>query len=129
MKVKVLLCFDYFTTCMHHQQFRNEVIKRYYLTMLCQLILNRCTSQRSYYLALRYYMSLCCSFQRENDELKHQVHTLEQERQVLKQTITGLQSDILQLKKEMSETESERARERDSIVQNKVQNYDGVQQI
>jgi hypothetical protein len=36
----------------------------------------------------------------------------------------GLQEDILQLKKEMSETESERARERDSIIQNKVQNYD-----
>jgi len=74
-------------------------------------------------------MSLCCSFQRENDELKYQVHTLEQERQVLKQTIAGLQGDILQLKKEMSDTESERARERHSIVQNKVQNYDGMQQI
>jgi len=129
MKVKVLLYFDYFVTCMHHQQFRNEVIEHYYLTELCQLILNRCTSQRSYYLALRYYMNLCCSFQRENDELKYQVHTLEQEQQVLKQTINGLQQDILQLKKEMSETESERAHERDSIVQNKVQNYDGIQQI
>jgi peptidoglycan hydrolase CwlO-like protein len=87
-----------------------------------QNILNRCTSQRSYYLALRYYTNLCCSFQRENDELKYQIHTLEQEQQVLKQTITGLQWDILQLKKEMSETESERVRERDSIVQNKVKN-------
>jgi predicted nucleic acid-binding Zn-ribbon protein len=74
-------------------------------------------------------LKLCCSFQKENDELKYQVHTLEQERQVLKQTIIGLQEDILQLKKEMSETESERARERDSIIQNKVQNYDGLQQI
>jgi len=74
-------------------------------------------------------MNLCCSFQRENDELKYQIHTLEQEQQVLKQTITGLQWDVLQLKKEMSETESERARERDSIVQNKVKNYDGMQQI
>jgi len=80
-------------------------------------------------LELTYYKNLCCSFQRENDELKYQVHTLEQERQVLKQTINGLQWDILQLKKEMSETESERARERDSIVQNKVQNYGGMQQI
>jgi predicted nucleic acid-binding Zn-ribbon protein len=74
-------------------------------------------------------MNLCCSFQRENNELKYQIHTLEHEQQVLKQTITGLQWDILQLKKEMSETESERTHERDSIVQNKVKNYDGMQQI
>jgi hypothetical protein len=108
---------------MHHQQFRNEVIEHYYFILLCQLNLNRCPlKKKSYYLALRYYLKLCCSFQKENDELKYQVHTLEEERQVLKQTIIGLQWDILQLKKEMSETESERARERDSIVQNKVQN-------
>ena len=80
-------------------------------------------------LGIKVLYELCCSFQRENDELKYQVHTLEQERQALKQTIIGLQWDILQLKKEMSETESDRARERDSIIQNKVQNYDGVQQI
>jgi hypothetical protein len=74
-------------------------------------------------------MGLCCSFQRDNDELKYQVHTLEQERKVLKQIITGLQWDILQLKKEMSERDSERASERDSLIQNKVQNCDDMQLI
>jgi predicted nucleic acid-binding Zn-ribbon protein len=88
-----------------------------------------CPSRRSYYLTFRHYLDLYCSFQRENDELKYQVHALEQERKTLKQTITGLQCDISQLKKEMSERESERQSERDSIIQNKVKNYDGTQLI
>jgi hypothetical protein len=74
-------------------------------------------------------VDLCCSFQRENDDLKYQVHTLEQDRKVLKQTITGLQWDILQLKKEMSERERERESERDNIIQNKVHNYADMQLI
>jgi FtsZ-binding cell division protein ZapB len=56
--------------------------------------------------------NLGCSAQREIEEFRHHIYTLEQEQQKLEQTTARLQQDISELKREM--------KERDSIIQDKV---------
>jgi FtsZ-binding cell division protein ZapB len=56
--------------------------------------------------------NLGCSAQREIEEFRHHVHTLQQEQQKLEQTIARLQQDILELKREV--------KERDGTIQGKV---------
>jgi FtsZ-binding cell division protein ZapB len=55
---------------------------------------------------------LCCSSQRETEEVKYQLHTLQQEQKRYQQTITGLERDISYLKDEMGD--------REMIIQDKV---------